>query len=84
MDDIFNCVIAETFGFGGGKPPITVDVMAGIVDPLALTPIVLELIIGLVLPPLLLLLGILSEITEFSAGFVGPPVGLAPELPDTG
>jgi hypothetical protein len=81
MDDTFICVIIAPFGFGGGNPPAILEVVAGIVDPLALTPTVPELITGFVLPPLTLLTGILSE---FRAGLVGPPVGLALGLPDTG
>ncbi|KAK2373818.1 hypothetical protein QL285_074828 [Trifolium repens] len=84
MDDIFKCVIAAPFGFGGGNPPAILEVVAGIVDPLALTPMVMELITGFELPPLILLVGILSEVVEFRAGLVGPPVGLALGLPDTG
>jgi hypothetical protein len=84
MDDTFICVIIAPFGFGGGNPPAILEVVAGIVDPLALAPTVPELITGFVLPPLGLLLGILSEVVKFRAGFVDPPVGLAPGLPDTG
>jgi hypothetical protein len=84
MDDTFICVIIAPFVFGGRNPPAILEVVAGIVDPLALTPTVPELITGFVLPPLTLLLGILSEFIEFRAGLVGPPVGLALGLPDTG
>jgi hypothetical protein len=84
MDDTFICVIIAPFGFGGGNPPAILEVVAGIVDPLALTPMVPELITGFELPPLTLLTGILSEFVEFRAGLVGPPVGLALGLPGTG
>jgi hypothetical protein len=84
IDDTFICVIIAPFVFGGTNPPAILEVVAGIVDPLALTPTVAELITGFELPPLTLLLGILSEFIEFRAGLVGPPVGLALGLPDTG
>ncbi|KAK2368539.1 hypothetical protein QL285_081727 [Trifolium repens] len=84
MDDTFICVIIAPFGFGGGNPPAILEVVAGIVDPLALTPMVPELITGFELPPLTLMVGIFSEVVEFRAGLVGPPVGLALGLPDTG
>ena len=67
MDDIFIWVIIAPFGFGGGNPPAILEVVAGIVDPLALTLTVPELITGFVLPPLTLLVGILSEFIEFRA-----------------
>jgi hypothetical protein len=84
MDDTFICVIIAPFVFGGTNPPAILEVVADIVDPLALAPTVPEFIIGFVPPPLGLLLGILSEVVKFRAGFVDPPVGLALGLPDTG
>jgi hypothetical protein len=84
MDDTFICVIIAPFGFGGGHPPAILGVVAGIVDPPVFALTVLEIITGFELPLLLPLFGILSEIIEFSAGLVVPPVGLALGLPDVG
>jgi hypothetical protein len=82
IDDVFNCVIAAPLGFGGGNPPVIFDAMAGMVDPLSFATMVLEVIIGPEFPPLFPLLGILSNVVEFAAGPVVPPVELALELPD--